>query len=353
MAIVGFDHPFLSGLLGDDELSILLSADAELRTMIRFEVALAEAEAEHGVIPTAAADAIAAAAPTFKPAMEQFRQATGRDGVVVPELVRQLRLSVGEPHGQHIHFGATSQDVIDTALMLRLRSSLDLLDRRLDTVVGAFDALAEQLGGNTMQGHTRMQPALPITVADRIGSWRGPVIRERERLKEWLKSSCAIQFGGAAGTLDKFGGKAAEVRRSLASRLGLADAPQWHNQRDRVVELAGLLALVTGSLGKFGQDIALMAQDGTEIRLEGGGGSSAMPGKQNPVAAEMLVTLARFNAVQIGGMHQAMVHEQERSGAAWTLEWLLLPQMLAATGAATRHATGLLSCITTLGTANT
>ena len=108
-----------------------------------------------------------------------------------------------------------------------------------------------------------------------------------------------MQFGGAAGTLDKLGDKGAAVRAALARRLGLGDAPQWHSQRDRIAELAGWLSLVTGSLGKFGQDIALMAQAGDEIALSGGGGSSAMPHKQNPVGAEVLVTLARFNAVQL------------------------------------------------------
>ena len=352
MAIAAFDHPLLRGLLGDDETAVLLSPEAELQAMIRFEVALAEAEAEHGLIPAEAAEAISAAALTFTPAMAELLQAVGRDGVVVPDLVRQLRLAVGEPHGQHVHFGATSQDVVDTALVLRVRSVLDLVVRRLTEIIAAFDALEARCGANAMQGHTRMQPALQIRVADRINSWRSPIARERGRLEAWRTDSCTIQFGGAVGTLEKLDGKAAEVRHSLASRLSLADAPQWHSQRDRIVELASLLALVTGSLGKFGQDIALMAQDGSEIRLEGGGGSSAMPGKQNPVAAEMLVTLARFNAVQIGGMHQAMVHEQERSGAAWTLEWLLLPQMLAATGAATRHATRLLPSITNLGRAH-
>ena len=139
-----------------------------------------------------------------------------------------------------------------------------------------------------------------------------------------------VQFGGAAGTLEKLGDKAPAVRAALAAKLGLGDAPQWHSQRDALAEFAGWLSLVTGSLGKFGQDIALMAQAGDEIELSGGGGSSAMPHKQNPVAAEALVALARFNATQLSGMHQALVHEQERSGAAWTLEWLMLPQMVVA-----------------------
>jgi 3-carboxy-cis,cis-muconate cycloisomerase len=158
-----------------------------------------------------------------------------------------------------------------------------------------------------------------------------------------------VQFGGAAGTLEKLGDKGPAVRAALAAKLGLGDAPQWHSQRDALAEFASLLSLITGSLGKFGQDVALMAQAGSEITLSGGGGSSAMPHKQNPVKAEALVALARFNATQLSGMHQALVHEQERSGAAWTLEWLLLPQMAVATAAALRLAAELAGQIESLG----
>ena len=138
------------------------------------------------------------------------------------------------------------------------------------------------------------------------------------------------------GTLDKLGDKGPAVARRVADKLDLGlPERSWHSQRDGIGELADWLALVTGSLGKIGQDVALMAQTrSTKSALSGGGASSAMPHKQNPVKAEVLVTLARYNAALLGGMHRRMVHEQERSGAAWTLEWLVLPQMLMATGAA-------------------
>src|SRR5690606_1997274 len=136
-------------------------------------------------------------------------------------------------------------------------------------------------------------------------------------------------FAGAAGTLEKLGGKGEAVGADLARRLGLRHAPRpLHSERDGVVALAGWLALVSGSLGKIGQDIALLAQSEVgEVKLAGGGGSSAMPHKVNPVGAETLVALARFNATLVAGMNQSLVHEYERSGAAWTLEWMLLPQM--------------------------
>ena len=137
----------------------------------------------------------------------------------------------------------------------------------------------------------------------------------------------------------------------LAEMLGLQPAAKsWHSDRSVIVEFAGWLSLVTGSLGKVGLDIALMSQNGIdEIRLSAGGASSAMPHKQNPVLAESLVTLARFNATLLTGMHGALVHEQERSGSAWTLEWMLMPQMCVATGAALRNAATLLKSIETIG----
>jgi len=350
MTVSPFDHPYLSSLLGDEEVASFFSAAAELEAMLAFEVALAKAEALAGVIPVEAAHAIARAAHRFSPDVASLRAATARDGVVVPDFVRQLRAAVGEPHARHLHFGATSQDVIDSGLMLRLSRVLPLLEERLDGLIGGLAALASTSGTHSLMGRTRMQPAIPITVGDRLNSWRQPLERVAERLEIFALEGLAVQFGGAAGTLEKLGDTAAAVRAALADELGLVDAPQWHSQRDRIGELAGLLAAITGNLGKIGQDIALMADRGGEIMLAGGGGSSAMPHKQNPVAAEALVTLARFNAAQLGGIAQAAVHEQERSGAAWTLEWLILPQMVVACGAALRLAGELFAAIRQIGT---
>ena len=139
------------------------------------------------------------------------------------------------------------------------------------------------------------------------------------------------------------------MRAALARELDLTDAPQWHSQRDRIGEIAALLVTITGTLGKIGQDIALMTYCGDEITLANGGGSSTMPHKHNPVAAEVLVTLARFNGALLGGLAQSAVHEQERSGAAWTMEWLLLPQMAVATGTSFRTCIGMIESIQRLG----
>lgn len=349
MTVSPFDHPLLSGLLGDEEAARHFSVEAEIAAMLAFERSLAEAEAACGVIPHEAEAAIVMALASFRPDTAKLRAGVARDGVAVPELVRQIKTAVGEPHGPRVHFGATSQDVIDTALMLRLKPVVEHLGLLLTENIERFASLEEQFGKKALMAMTRMQPAIPIQVSDRVRAWQAPLQRHQLRLTEQSGRLLVVQFGGAAGTLEKLGDKAELVRAALAARLGLADAPQWHSQRDALADFAGWLSLVTGSLGKFGQDMALMAQAGTDIALSGGGSSSAMPHKQNPVKAEALVALARLNATQLAAMHQALVYEQERSGAAWTLEWLALPQMVVATAAALRLAAELAGQIEGLG----
>ncbi|OBQ74447.1 3-carboxy-cis,cis-muconate cycloisomerase [Mesorhizobium erdmanii] len=349
MTVSPFDHPLLSALLGDEEASRHFSVEAEIEAALAFERALAEAEAECGLVTADAKAAIVTALASFRPDTALLRAGVAKDGVMVPELVRQIRVAVGEPHGQQVHFGATSQDVIDTSLMLRLKSLVEHLGLLLTETIIRLASLEDRFGDRALTGMTRMQPAIPVRVADRVTAWRAPLQRHQQRLSEQVRRLLVVQFGGAAGTLEKLGDKGPAVRAALAPKLGLADAPQWHSQRDALVDFAGWLSLLTGSLGKFGQDIALMAQGGADIALSGGGGSSAMPHKQNPVKAEALVALARFNATQLAGMHQALVHEQERSGAAWALEWLLLPQMAVATATSLRLAAELTAQIESLG----
>ena len=349
MTYSAFDHPILSGLLGEPELAAFFSVEADLKAMLAFEAALATVQARHGFIPVDAAARIAAFCADFRPDVAALKTAIASDGVVIPELVRQMRHAIAGDAGAYLHFGATSQDVIDTSLMLRLKAVCGIFRTRLMSIIDAMVALEEQHGKASLTGYTRMQAAIPITVGDRVSSWREPLERHHARLAALDETAFTVQFGGAAGSLEKFADKGPVLRSALAAELGLNDRPQWHSQRDGLVEIAGLFSLISGSLGKFGQDVALMAELGNEIALSGGGGSSAMPHKQNPVAAEVLVSLARFNAVQLSGMHQSLVHEQERSGAAWTLEWMILPQMAGALAASLRLGLTLVGNITRLG----
>lgn len=344
MAVSPFDHPVLAGLLGDEEAKRLFELDAEIEAMLAFEIGLAEAEAVAGVIPAEAASAIATALGAFKPDVARLRGGNLRDGLMVPDFVAQLREAVGGEHGKHVHFGATSQDVVDTAFALRLKVLLPICRARLSALVSVLDELDARDGAIETMGHTRMQAAIPVPASRKILSWRDPLVRHLDRLAAVESDVLVLHFAGAAGTLEKLDGKGAEVGSDLARRLGLRHVPRpLHSERDGIVALADWLALVSGSLGKIGQDIALLAQSEVgEVKLAGGGGSSAMPHKVNPVGAETLVALARFNATLVSGMNQSLVHEYERSGAAWTLEWMLMPQMCAATAAALRTASALI-----------
>jgi 3-carboxy-cis,cis-muconate cycloisomerase len=196
-----------------------------------------------------------------------------------------------------------------------------------------------------------MQAALPMTVADRLIKWTIPLVKAQAKLHRLNSTLLQLQYGGPIGTDYNLEGKRTIVAESLAHQLGLINpVNSWHNDRSEIVEYASWLSMLTGAIGKIGQDICLMAQQGIdEISLTGGGSSSAMPHKQNPIQAELLVTLARFNAVQVSGMHQALIHEQERSGTAWALEWMILPQMCITTGLSLNKLSALLSSIKTIG----
>lgn len=343
-----FDHPWLSGLFADGEIAALWSAEAQLAHMIAFEAAWSRHGHLAGLWSQAEGAQAARAIEAVQIAPGALRDGTARDGVCVPALVAMLK---DRTDAAAVHDGATSQDVIDTAMVLSLVRSLDLIDARLDRVASGLGGLDSRFGAPVLMGRTRMQAAVPITVADRLRTWRLPLDTHRARLMDLRPRVALVQIGGAVGTRAALGDGAETLCAAVAHALGLSPtARSWHSTRDGIAEAASVLSLITGSLGKMGQDICLMAQQGIdEIALAGGGGSSAMPHKQNPVQAELLVTLARFNAVQLSGMHHALVHEQERSGAAWALEWMLLPQMVQATGRALVAAAALVDQVVGIG----
>lgn len=340
MSVAAIDHPFFTRLVGDEEAAALFSMSAEIEALLQFERALAQAEGRHGIIPAEAIAAIEAGLVGFTPDVDAIRDGIANDGVIVPALLKQLRSRIADDYRQYLHFGATSQDVIDTGLALRLAKAIALIDARLGHVIDSLGALENRDGAIEVMAHTRMQAAIPVPAARKIHSWREPLIRERVQLQTARNGVELLHFGGAAGTLEKIGDKGEKVGAAMAGELGLTHVTHpRHTERDGLVTFASILSLITGSLGKFGQDVVLMAQNEVgEIELAIGGGSSAMPHKKNPVPAEVLVTLARFNATLVSGMHHAMVHENERSGAAWTLEWMLLPQIVVSTAAALRLA---------------
>ncbi|WPZ23913.1 3-carboxy-cis,cis-muconate cycloisomerase (plasmid) [Sulfitobacter faviae] len=347
-----FNHPWLCGLFGDPEVQALWSPTEQIAHYTAFEVALSHALEDVGRVPQGHG---AAAAATLEASIIDPASLAGdvaRDGIPIPALVRRWR-AADPAHKDAIHAGATSQDVMDTALALTLQAVSDLLTRRLRNLDASLWDLDARFGDRLLMGRTRMQAALWIQIADRLRSWRVPLAAHADRLDAARAGVERLQLGGAVGTRHSFGDQGQAIANTMAARLRLS-APDhaWHNERGGIVHYAACLAGLSGALGKMGQDIVLMAQQGLDdIRIAGGGGSSAMPHKSNPVLAELLVTLARLNAGSLSGMHHALIHEQERSGAAWMLEWALLPQMTLATGRAITAAHALCDGIEDMGAA--
>ncbi|MGM0583436.1 MAG: 3-carboxy-cis,cis-muconate cycloisomerase [Pseudomonadota bacterium] len=338
-------------LLHDPETAALFEGAACLRRMLAFEAAWTRGLAQLGLAEREEAEAASRVISSFSADLEALGSGTERDGVPVPALVEALRAAAGPEAAPAIHSGATSQDVLDTALVLTLREAGEILRRRLAALLQALDRLEAAQGPARITGRTRMQAALPIPAAARIRAWAAPLRTQAARLDRLLAEGLPLQYGGAVGLRDLPEGRGEGMAAILSRELALPDPGRaWHADRTPLLDFGHLLTSVAGALGKMGQDVALMAQQGVDdIGLAGGGGSSAMPHKRNPVLAETLVTLARHVGGQQGVLAQAMVHEQERSGAAWMLEWMTLPPMTEATGAALRHAATLVSRIERIG----
>ncbi len=335
MTISPFDSAMLGNLFADAEIAALFTDDAQIASMVLFEAALASAEARAGVIPEASANRIADVCREFRPDPASLAAGTASAGVPVPALVKALKAEIGGDDARYVHFGATSQDVFDTGLVLRLRDAVAIIRRRTRKLIKALIAQAETHRATVMIGRTRSQQAVPTTFGLKAAGWLAPLVRIDQRIDTLCSGLFRLSFGGAAGTLASIGDKAMEVERNLADELELppTDMP-WHSQRDVLVDFAAQLTALSGALGKMGQDLVLLAQSEiAEVQPGKGGGSSTMPHKSNPVQAEMLITLARFNAGQLGTFAQSQIHEHERSGASWLLEWLTLPQMIMATAA--------------------
>ena len=338
MAVSALESAWAGAHLGCAETAALFSDAAEIAAMVRVEAALARVQGRLGLIPLAAGEVIAAALDGVVVDPAALAPATAGSGVPVPALVQALRAIVGGDAAQYLHWGATTQDIVDTGLVLRLDRLCDLLGGRLAAVTAALADQAAAHRDLVMAARTWGQPATPTTFGLRVAGWLVPLIRHRDRLAELRPRLLVVSCGGASGTMAAMGehGPAAEAALAEALGLGVAAKP-WHAERDALAELGGWLSLVTGSLGKMGADLKLMAAAGT-ARTGAAGGSSTMPQKANPVGAEALVALARQNAALLGALHGALVHAEERDAGAWAAEWLALPPMAVATGAALRHA---------------
>lgn len=336
------DSAIFAPLFTDEEISRLLSDGAFVRALVDVEIALAQAEARVGVIPASGAEQIAKV-QAGKVDVGALSKGTVRSGFPIIALLQELRKQVSAEAAHYVHWGATTQDIMDTACVLQLRAVVALLKTRIREVARHLSSLAERHRHTVLAARTHGQQALPITFGLKVAGWTAPLIRHVERLEEISPRLLVVQFGGAAGTLAALGDQGLRVVEELAKQLHLGvPAMPWHAQRDSLVEFAGWLSLVTGTLGKMAQDVILLAQ--TEVgeageSAEGGrGGSSTMPQKSNPITSELILAAARTNAALLSAMHQAQIQEHERATHGWQVEWLTLPQMLLLTGGALKHA---------------
>ncbi|QCP51929.1 3-carboxy-cis,cis-muconate cycloisomerase [Trinickia violacea] len=329
-------------ICGTQSMNDVWSPRATLQRMLDVEAALARASAAHGVIPQTAVGAIETACHAETLDADALTRDAALGGNLAIPLVKQLTARVKDIDAEaskFVHWGATSQDIIDTATVLQLRDTFALIDADLRTTCDALAALAKQHRATPLIGRTWLQQALPMTLGLKFAQWLDALLRHRARLAELRARVLVLQFGGAAGTLASLREAAPAVAASLAHELGLAlPAVPWHTQRDRIAESASLFGMLIGTLGKIARDISLQMQ--TEIgelaepAAAGKGGSSTMPHKRNPVGCAAVLTAAARAPGLVATVLAGMVQEHERALGGWQAEWDALPDLARLAGGA-------------------
>jgi 3-carboxy-cis,cis-muconate cycloisomerase len=309
--------------------------EGRVQGMLDFEAALARAEARAGLIPQALVADIEACCHPAGFDFDALAVAIGSAGNSAIPLVKALgkQVAARNPEAErYLHMGATSQDVMDTGLVLQLRAAIELLERDLAHLGHELATQASRHAQTPLAGRTWLQQATPVTLGMKIAGWLGALTRHRQRLDELKPRLLSLQFGGASGSLAALGDKAFVVAQALADELDLRLPEQpWHTQRDRLVEFASLLGMIAGSLGKLGRDVSLLMQ--TEVgevfepAAPGKGGSSTMPHKRNPVGAAVMISAATRAPGLVSTMLAAMPQEHERSLGLWHAEWETLPEL--------------------------
>jgi 3-carboxy-cis,cis-muconate cycloisomerase len=342
MPVNPVDSPILGTLYGSDAMRAVFDERAYFQRMLDVEAALARAQAQRGVIPAEAAAAIAGAARIDKLDTAELAASARTVGYPVVGLVDGLARAAGEA-GRWTHWGATTQDIMDTATVLGVRHGLRLVRTELQAILRGLVQQAERHRRTVMAGRTHLQQALPITFGLKCAIWAQPFITHLQRLDQLRPRVEQVSFAGAAGTLASLGAEGVAVMTALAAELGL-DAPTapWHVVRDGLAETVSFLGLVCGSLAKIATDVVLLAQtevaELAEPHAEGRGSSSTMPQKRNPIAAEYVLAAARAVHALVPLMQGAMAHDHERGTGPWQAEALALPQAFVLTHGALLHA---------------
>jgi 3-carboxy-cis,cis-muconate cycloisomerase len=306
------------------------------------EIALAKAEARCGVIPTEAAEAITRCTSVAALDFDLLRRETDIVGYPILPLVQQMVKQCGEA-GRYVHWGATTQDIMDTALVLQMRAGLTIIEQDISTVRGILADLSRRYRDTPMAGRTHLQQALPVTFGYKTAIWLAMFDRHAERLQQLKPRVLVGQFAGAAGTLASLGDKGFEVQKALCDELGLGvPVSTWHVARDGLAEVVNFLALLTGSLGKIALDIMIMAStefaEVYEPFVKGRGASSTMPQKRNPISAELMLAASKAVRQHAGLMLDASVQDFERATGPWHAEWMAIPESFVLTAGALHQA---------------
>lgn len=344
MAASLFDSPLHAQLFPTGETGRLFSDTASIRAMLLVEGALAQVQGAQGVIPELSAAAIHRATMEVQVDPGALAQATGQNGVSVPGLIAAFRAEMKAPeHAQYVHWGATSQDIIDTGLMLRLRQALALAETDLRGLLTTLGQQAAEHAATPMPARTYSQHATPTTWGAVLAGFGAPLLDALAELNELRDSSLWVSLSGAAGTAEALGPHSAQTRKDLAKALGLRDPERsWHTDRTPLLRIADWQGRVITALAHMGQTvIGLTETDVAEVGLATAGASSTMPQKQNPVAASAMVALSHHAMGLQATLRMAGAHQHQRDGVAWFAEWLSLPQLSLTLASALIHARAL------------
>jgi len=342
-----YDSLIYKDAFGTPEMRRIFSDEAAIAHAVRVEVALARVQGRLGIIPEEAAREIEQRADAAAIDFEELKRETDLVGYPIVGLVHQLARQCGEA-GRYIHWGATTQDIMDTATVLQLREAMGIIAADLARLDEAIAALARKHRLTVMAGRTHLQHALPITFGYKAAVWLSMIRRNRERLRQLWRRVLVVQFSGAAGTLASLGDRGLEVQEALAAELGLA-TPEitWHSARDSFAELVTFLGLLTACLAKIATDVALLMQtevgEAFEPFAPGRGSSSTMPQKRNPISCELIIAAAKAVRQNAGLMLEAVAVDHERATGPWHAEWIALPQSFLATASALRQAIDMMS----------
>lgn len=347
MSSTVFDSLLFRDMFGTAEMREVFSESGLVGCYLEAEAALARAQARIGVVPTDAAAAIDQAARSIEIDYDLLRHETEIVGYPILPLVHQLSKAAGDA-GRYVHWGATTQDIMDTANVLQIRAALAIVRRELVDLRGIMADLAVKHRDTPMAGRTHLQQALPVTFGYKVAVWLSSIDRHIERIDQALPRVLVGEFSGAAGTLASVGAEGLEIQRLFCEELGLGQpAITWHVARDGIAEAVTILGLVTGTLGKIATDVMIMAASEfgelSEPFVPGRGASSTMPQKRNPISSELMLAAAKAVRQHVAAMLDGMIHDFERATGPWHLEWISLPESFLLTAASLANAKFMLA----------